>query len=89
MSVYDIGRVCVKLMGREAGCFAVVLNVIDRNFVLVDGPKVRRRRCNIRHLEPTMDRLDLEKDADLKALTAAAKKAKLTKKLESVVEIAP
>lgn len=48
----DIGRVCLKVRGREAGRYCVVVDIIDEKFVIVDGD-VRRRRVNIRHLEPT------------------------------------
>ena len=60
----EVGRVCVKTAGREAGEYCVVVDVLDQNFVLVVGPKVRRRRCNIAHLEPTDKKLDIPKGAD-------------------------
>jgi len=41
MSVYDIGRVCVKTMGREAGNYCVIVDIIDKNYVIIDGLKVR------------------------------------------------
>jgi len=53
----DVGRICVKLAGREAGKKCVIVEVIDKNFVLVTGPKkvngVKRRRVNVNHIEPT------------------------------------
>jgi large subunit ribosomal protein L14e len=39
MSVMDVGRVCVKLTGREAGSRCVIVDVIDRNYVMVTGPE--------------------------------------------------
>ncbi|MFQ6087443.1 MAG: 50S ribosomal protein L14e [Candidatus Methanofastidiosia archaeon] len=63
--VLDIGRVCIKLSGREAGRKCVVVDRIDKNYVLVTGPKeltgVRRRGCNIKHLEPTQLTLEISK----------------------------
>jgi len=59
----DIGRVCVKTAGREAGKKCVVVDVIDETYVLVSGPEVRRRRCNIKHLEPLEMKLDIGRDA--------------------------
>ena len=47
----NIGQVCIKIAGRDAGKTAVVIEVIDDNFVIIDG-NVRRKKCNIRHLEP-------------------------------------
>jgi len=53
----DVGRICVKLAGREAGKKCVIVEVVDKNFVLVTGPKkvngVKRRRVNMNHIEPT------------------------------------
>jgi len=53
----DVGRVCVKLAGREAGKKCIIVEVVDKNFVLVTGPKkvngVKRRRVNVNHIEPT------------------------------------
>lgn len=65
MPAIDIGRICVKLSGREAGKKCIVVDVVDKNFVLVTGPKqlngVRRRRVNINHLEPTSLKIDVRK----------------------------
>lgn len=87
MSVYDIGRVCVKTMGREAGKYCVVVDIIDKNYLLIDGLVVRRRRTNFKHVEPTNDVLELKKGADHEAMEAAIKKAKLTKKLQETISI--
>lgn len=57
------GRVCVKLAGREAGEKCVVTEVHDKNFVTVVGPKIRKRKCNISHLEPLEDVLKIKKGA--------------------------
>ncbi len=87
MSVYDIGRVCVKLMGREAGQYCVIVDVIDKNYLLIDGLKVRRRRANYKHVEPTTDVIEISKGADHAAVEAAIKKAKLAKKMNQSVPI--
>ncbi len=42
MAVFEVGRVAVKTLGREAGRYCVVVDIIDKNFVLIDGIKVRR-----------------------------------------------
>ncbi|MFX0073506.1 MAG: 50S ribosomal protein L14e [Candidatus Hermodarchaeota archaeon] len=87
MSVYDIGRICVKTMGREAGNYCLIVDVIDKNYLLIDGLKVRRRRVNYKHIEPTSDVIDLEKGADHAAVEAAIKKAKKTKLMNKPIEI--
>ena len=68
MSVFEPGRVCVKLAGREAGKYCVVLEVIDENFVLVQGPKVRKRKCNIAHLKALPEKIDIGKETDVNKL---------------------
>ena len=66
----DVGRVCVKTAGREAGKKCVVVEVADANFVVVDG-NVRRRKCNIAHLEPVDQTIDLEKDGSRESVVRA------------------
>mgnify|MGYP001612534226 CR=1 FL=1 len=55
MGAIEVGRVCIKTTGREAGQKAVVVKVIDKNFVLIDGKRVKRRKCNVLHLFPTTE----------------------------------
>ncbi|MHA1649889.1 MAG: 50S ribosomal protein L14e [Candidatus Helarchaeota archaeon] len=68
MPAIEIGRICVKTAGREAGKKCVIVDIIDKNFVLITGPKlvnkVKRRRANIKQLEPTNEKLDIQKGAD-------------------------
>lgn len=56
MPAIEIGRICVKVAGREAGRKCIIVDIIDENFVLITGPKeltgVKRRRANIKHIEP-------------------------------------
>lgn len=58
----EIGRVCVKLAGRDAGKRCVIIDNIDKNFVLIDG-ETRRKKCNIVHLEPLSKTVKLSKKA--------------------------
>ncbi|MBY9009357.1 MAG: 50S ribosomal protein L14e [Candidatus Lokiarchaeota archaeon] len=87
MSVYDIGRVCIKTLGREAGRYCVVVEVIDKNYVLIDGLNVRRRRANYKHLEPISETIDIKKGASHSDIEEAIKKAKLEKKLMETFSI--
>lgn len=61
----DVGRICVKLAGREAGKKCVIVDIVDKNFVLVTGPKqvngVKRRRVNINHVEPTEKKVNIKR----------------------------
>ena len=71
----EVGRVCVKLAGREAGERCVVVEVLDENYVVVVGPAVRRRRCNVSHLEPTPQVLEIPKGATDEEVERAFEKA--------------
>jgi len=48
----EIGQVCIKTRGREAGRTIVVLSKPKAGKVLVDGTKVKRKQCNMLHLFP-------------------------------------
>lgn len=67
MPAIEVGRICVKICGREAGKKCVIVDVIDKSFVLVTGPKsvtgVKRRRANINHLEPLAEKIDIKRGA--------------------------
>jgi large subunit ribosomal protein L14e len=75
----EVGRVCVKLYGRETGRKCVIVDVIDKSFVLVTGPKtvtgVKRRRTNINHVEPLEGKVDVKRGASDEDVTEAIKSA--------------
>lgn len=58
----EIGRVCVKIAGRDAGLKCVVVEDLGKSLVLIDG-QTRRRKCNVAHLEPLAQKLDISKGA--------------------------
>jgi len=75
----DIGTLCMKVAGREAGGLCVVIKHVDKTFIMVTGPKlvtgIKRRRCNIEHLEPTEIKLSIKEDATDEEIIEAYKKA--------------
>ncbi|MBW2970024.1 50S ribosomal protein L14e [Candidatus Woesearchaeota archaeon] len=71
----EVGRVCLKIAGRDAGLKCVVVDVLD-NFVLIDG-QTRRRKCNPVHLEPLDQKLDIEKGASHEQVVSAFKELKI------------
>lgn len=81
MPAIEVGRICVKQLGREAGKKCVIVDVIDKGFVLVTGPKkitgVKRRRVNINHISPTEDSIPITRGASddevIKMLEATGK----------------
>ena len=68
--MYEIGRLCLKIAGRDANKKCLIVNVIDEQFVMIDG-QTRRRKCNIIHLEPLDKVLKIKKDAPNKDVVAA------------------
>ena len=90
MPAVEVGRVCVKLAGREAGRKCVVVDVIDKNFVLVTGPVkvsgVKRRRVNVSHVEPMDVKVKIEKGDDDEVVVEALKKAKLLEDMKEPVK---
>ena len=71
-----IGRVVVKLSGKEAGRYGVIVDQINDNFVLIDG-NLKRRKSNLMHLELTDKILDIKKGASTSEVREAMNKAKL------------
>jgi large subunit ribosomal protein L14e len=52
MALIEIGRVCIKKYGRDAGSRAVITKVLGNSFVnVVTSVRQRERRCNTSHLE--------------------------------------
>jgi large subunit ribosomal protein L14e len=67
MSALEVGAVCVKTTGREKGRRCVIIDLMDKNFVLVTGPQkitgIKRRRVNIKHLQKTDEKINIKKGA--------------------------
>ncbi|VVC02128.1 50S ribosomal protein L14e [uncultured archaeon] len=55
MAAIQVGRVCIKTKGRDAGEKVVVTKVIDENYVMIRSPARKKgdRKCAVLHLEPT------------------------------------
>jgi len=58
----EIGRLCLKTAGRDAGGKCAIVEIIDDNYVMIDG-NVRRRKCNIGHLEPLAEVIKIKNGA--------------------------
>jgi len=70
----ETGRTAIKIAGRDAGKIVVIVERVDDNFVIIDG-NVKRRRCNIAHLEPLQEVLKIKKGASTEEVIAEMKKA--------------
>ena len=69
----EIGRLCLKTAGRDAGCKCIIIDILDEHYVLIDG-ETRRRKCNILHLEPMKDVVKIKKGASHDSLKSELKK---------------
>lgn len=73
MPAIEVGRVCVKVAGRESGRKCVIVDMMDKSFVVVTGPKkvtgVKRRRVNINHVAPTGDTVHIKRGASDEEVT--------------------
>jgi large subunit ribosomal protein L14e len=72
MSAIEIGRLCIKLAGRDAGKECLIIDILDKNFVLVDG-NTRRRKCNVGQLEFSSQKAELKKGATHEEVLEALK----------------
>ncbi len=70
----EIGRLCMKIAGRDAGSKCVIVDILDDKFVLIDG-ETRRRKCNIMHLEPLKDIVKIKKGASHEDVSEVLKDA--------------
>lgn len=62
MPAIEVGRICVKIAGREAGEKCVIVEIIDDNYVEVVGSTIKNRKCNIKHLEPVDQKIEVKSD---------------------------
>lgn len=90
MTVLEVGRICMKISGREAGKYCVVIKPAgkakeEKSFVFVTGPKlltgVKRRKANIDHLKATGYKLEISDNATDDQVITAYEKAGLIIKL--------
>jgi large subunit ribosomal protein L14e len=91
MPAIEVGRICIKQIGRENGKRCVVIDVMDKSFVLVTGPKkitgIKRRRVNINHVMPLLDKVEVKRGASdeevVQALEAAGKLQDMTQTVKT------
>jgi large subunit ribosomal protein L14e len=79
MPAIEVGRICVKRAGRETVKKCVIIDVMDKSFVLITGPKkvtgVKRKRVNINHVEPLQDIIDIARGASDEEVTSTLEAA--------------
>ena len=55
MPAIEVGRICIKQVGRECCRKCVIIDVMDKSFVLITGPRKSQASnvdVNINHLMP-------------------------------------
>lgn len=67
----DIGTICIKIAGRDAGKTCVIIDKQDKR-ILIDG-ETRRRTVNPAHLEPTGKTIDIQQGASRQDIKNAFK----------------
>lgn len=77
--MYKVGRLCIKIAGRDAGLKCVIVDILENNLVLIDG-QTRRRKCNIKHLEPLSDVIKIKKGISRADVVKEFKKLKIETK---------
>jgi large subunit ribosomal protein L14e len=89
--VAEIGRIVVKVAGRDAGLKGVVVNVVGGNRVLVTGPPgltgLRRRAVNILHILPTQYKIEVKRDASDEEVVKALEESGLIDYMKRRAEI--
>ena len=79
----EIGRVALINNGDNRGKLVVILDVIDQNKALVDGPGVVRQSTNFRNLSLTGLKVKIGRGAREASVKKAFAKAEIVKKWES------
>ena len=87
MPAIEVGRICLKLAGRESGKKCVIIEIIDKGFVVITGPKkitgVKRRRASINHIAPLKEKIPINRGSSdeevIKALETSGKSEEMNK----------
>ena len=87
--IFEVGRVCIKNKGKDKGKVCVVVSIIDKRFVMVDG-LLKRRRSNVSHLVPTNNIIKVSKNSSkdeiLKKLLEKKIISEIPKRKEKIIK---
>lgn len=61
MAGLEVGTTCIKIRGREAGKKVKIVGK-QKDFVIIEGGNVKKRKCNPKHLLP----IGMEKKKEVK-----------------------
>jgi large subunit ribosomal protein L14e len=87
MAAIQIGRVCIKIRGREKKRKCVIVDIIDKNFLLITGPPkisgIKRRRVNVKHIQPLQHAIDIQRGMSDDEIEEAISQQDLTTEIQS------
>jgi large subunit ribosomal protein L14e len=90
MPAIEVGRICVKRAGREDKRKCVIVDIMDKSFVLITGPEkvtgVKRRRVNINHLMPLEDKIEVKRGASDEEVTQTLEDAGKLKEMAKIAK---
>ncbi len=90
MAAIEVGRVIIKTAGREALMKAVIVDLVDQNFVLISSggvSPVKRRRCNMKHLRPLDKTIKIKRGASDTDIQKAIEKAGLSEEIKTPLQL--
>jgi ribosomal protein L14E/L6E/L27E len=58
MALLEIGRICFKRSGKNAGEKVIIVGFEGKQPV-IEGIKAKRKKCNPRHLFPTVEKKEI------------------------------
>ncbi len=58
--IFTIGRVCYKIVGRDAGKKVAVVESAKNGFAMIEGAFTKKSKCNLQHLLPTTEKIEIE-----------------------------
>lgn len=74
MAIFDVGRVCRKTRGIDAGKICVIAAKPEKGIAMVIGPNIAKTKANLRHLEPTPTTIKIDKNTSQPEITELLKK---------------
>ncbi|MFT7615216.1 MAG: large subunit ribosomal protein L14e [Candidatus Woesearchaeota archaeon] len=85
--MFEVGRLCLKIAGRDSNKFCVIVEELEDRYVLVDG-QTRRKKVNIAHIEPTQTVLDIKAKASHEDIVAILAKEDIVVEKRGAVKVA-
>jgi len=78
----EVGRIAYIAFGRDAGKICVIVDVIDQNRALIDGPlsRVRRQPCSFKRLHLTKFRINFQHSSSERVVKKAWIDEQITEK---------